>query len=274
MAERQTKVNGVYFLETLKQQWRGTLFWGIALGAMAWLVLAFIPDMEAVKRYEELLKTLPPAILQAFGFNPEQQLTPESFLGSFLFTRFLLLIGVYGVLAGLDITINEEDNGIMEVVLALPVSRTRLLVERFAAFALLTLGLVGMMYAGIFIGTRSSTLELNMGRLFEATLAIAPVVWVIIAVTMLLGVVIRRKVIVIGVAAGVVLSSYFLDALGGAVTDSILNNLRWFSFFAYADTNNVLRDGISLATLSIPVAIVAVLLAGTVMMWQRRDLSA
>lgn len=267
-------MNGVYFFETLKQQWRGTFFWGVALGAMALLVMAFIPDMEAIKRYEELLKSLPTAVLQAFGFNPDEQMTPESFLGSFLFTRFLLLIGVYGVLAGLAVTINEEDDGIMEVVLALPVSRTRLLLERFAALAVLALGLVGMMYVGILIGTQASTLELNMGRLLEATLAITPVLWVIIAVTMLLSVLIRHKAVVIGVAAGVVLTSYFLDALGGAVTDSILNTLRWLSFFAYADTNNVLRDGINFSTLLVPLALVAVLLAGTVMLWQRRDLSA
>ncbi len=265
-------MRGAFFIETLRQNWLSTLGWGIALGALGLLVLTFVPDMEVLQRYGELLKTLPAGLLQAFGFNPQEQLTPEAFLESFLFARFILFIAIFGVICGLAVTTNEEDNGIMEVVLSLPVSRARLMLERFGAFALLTVILALLMFGGLWIGAQMVSIPLNITRVLEGTLVLIPVIYVVIGITMLMGAVIRRKTAVIAVVAGIVVSSYFLDALGAAVANDTLKALRGFSFFSYADINNVLIYGTNWGNIVVLLGLTALLVGSAILVWQRRDI--
>ena len=81
---------------------------------------------------------MPPLLLQAFGMTDAAQLaTPAGFLDFGFFSYMMLVLAAYAVIAGLSVTANEEDRGIMDVLLSLPIPRWRLVVERFLAYALI-----------------------------------------------------------------------------------------------------------------------------------------
>lgn len=262
-------MQGTIFTEAIRRGWRNALYWGIGLGILGLFVLTFIPDMDALKRYEDLLKTLPPALLQSFGINPEEQLTPESFVGSFLFARMLLFISVFGVLAGLELTANDEDSGSMDMLLSLPVPRWRVLMERFAATIVFTLMISLLTFVGLWVGSMLISIPFNVGRFLETSLTLAPLLILIASITALFSVLVRRKLVAVSVTALVVIVAYFLDALASAV--SSLASLRPLSFYAYADMNKVMSAGIQWGDWAVMLVVVGVLMAITLNLWQKRD---
>lgn len=264
-------MNGIVFMQTLRDQWKGALGWGFGLFALSALIVLFVPDMDALKQYEQLLATLPPAVLQAFGVDPSQQLTPDSFISAFLFGRVLLFVAVFAVLAGLNLTVNEEDSGIMDIMMTLPISRARLVLERFSAFILVTVTIVLMMFAGLWVGAQFVTLTFDMGKLLLITLSVIFPIVFMIALTGFIGVLLRRKVLIVSVVAGFIVASYFINALGSAISDGIIANIRWVSFFTYADVNSIITNGFNLGGAGLLVVGTLLLLVGTLALWQRRD---
>jgi ABC-2 type transport system permease protein len=265
-------MQGTIFRIALQKHWRGALAVGIGLGILSAITLLFLPDMDALQRYQELFATMPAGVLQAFGIDTTQALTPDNFVGQFLFARLVLFVGAWSVIVGLNISTNEEDEGIMDLVLALPVARWRIIIERFLAFVLLAILIVVMMFAGIFVGSRFTTIEYNLGGLFLASLVLALPIVVMIALTAFLGAWLRRKSMVITVATIVIVTSYFVDSLGAAITDGVMANVRYTSFFAYADLNAVVTaGGVNALDMGVLLGLIAVLVGGTLYFWQRRD---
>jgi ABC-2 type transport system permease protein len=265
-------MQGTIFRIALQRHWRGALGVGIGLGVLSAITLLFLPDMDALKRYQELFSTMPSGVLQAFGIDTTQALTPDTFVGQFLFARLVLFVGAWAVIAGLNISTNEEDDGIMDVVLALPVARWRIIIERFVAFVLLALLIVVLMFVGIFVGSRFTGIEYNLGGLFLASLVLVLPIVVMIALTAFLGAWLRRKSMVIAIAAIVIVTSYFVDSLGSAITDGFMANVRYTSFFAYADLNAVvMANGVNLLDMVVLLGLIAVLMGGALYFWQRRD---
>lgn len=261
----------VMFRQALRHHWRSALAWGVGVGVLNLLTMSFFPNMDALRQFEQLFRALPPTLMQAFGLNVNEQLTPDSFLASLLFTRVVLILAVYGVLAGASITANEEDAGIMNVLLAQPVARARIFVERVLAHAVLTALVLLLSFGGLLIGSLLIELEVNLTRQFEATFGLYPALMIMIVSTALLGVVLRRRALVLGVAGAFVLGSYFLDTLGAAISEGIMPTLRQFSFLAYNSAADVVARGIqwgdALMLLAVAVGMVLLALVG----WQRRD---
>lgn len=263
---------GVVFTETLRRSWRGMLYWGLGLALLGVMIVTLITDVDALKQMAQLMESLPPALLKAMGMDDLSQLaTPEGFLGGGYFGRVILIMSVFGVISGLNITANEEDQGILDVLLSLPLPRWRLIVEKFAAYALLTVGIILLGFVGLFVGERVSGLEMNTTRLLESSLNLLPIVLLIIAFTTLAGALFRRKSTATAVTAIFVIASYFVDFVGRAASESFLYQLRVISFFSYYDNDGVMRDGLMWGNMALLLALTAVMLAGALWFFQRRD---
>jgi len=264
-------MQGELFLETLRRSGRTALYWGLALAFLSFLSMSFLQDMDALKQYEELFKTLPPALLAAFGMNMSESFTPEAFINLAVFARLALLVPIYGILAGLNISSGEEDEGIMDMVLSSPVARWRIIVERFAAFCLLIVLIALLTFAGLLLGIPFITLPMDITKLLQASLNTIPLMVFTLALTALVATLVRRRSIAIGIVAGVVVGSYFLDALGAAASETIMNSLRVFSYFRYYDSQSVMANGLNLVNLSLLLGGALLMIGGAVYRWERRD---
>lgn len=60
-------------------------------------------------------------------------MTPEGIVAVSFFGKFALLFTAYPVVMGMRVTSNEEDDGILDVLLSLPVARWQVILEKFAA---------------------------------------------------------------------------------------------------------------------------------------------
>lgn len=264
-------MSGVVFLETLRRGWRGMIYWGLGFGLYGLMIMLVVQDSNMLKQYGEISKTLPPALLQLFGGDATSLATPEGFLAYGYFGYLLLIFAVYAILSGLNITANDEDTGIMDVVLSLPMARWRVVLEKFLAYGLMIVGIVAISYLGLLIGTRFSALQVDGSRLLQATINIIPASLLILGFTALAGAVFRSKGTATAVAAFFVVGSYVLNFLGVAASGTLLDKVKGLSFFNYYDHQGVILHGLSAGNVILLLVVMVICAGGAIWSFQRRD---
>jgi ABC-2 type transport system permease protein len=264
-------MNGIVFAETLRRSWRGALYWGLGFALYALLLMLIVKDANILKQYGEIAKAFPPALMQLFGGDATALATPEGFLAYGFFGYLLLVFAVYSILSGLNVTANEEDQGILDVVLSLPLARGRLLLEKFAAYALLTIGIIAFAFIGLILGLPFTALTVDSGRLLQATFNMVPSALLMLAFTTLAGALFRSKGTATAVAALFVIGSYVLNFLGEAASSTVFEQARRLSFFSYYDHNGVMLHGLAWGNVLLLLVVSVALVAGAAWFFQRRD---
>jgi ABC-2 type transport system permease protein len=213
-------------------------------------------------------------MLQMFGGEDATSVaTPAGFLDLMFFSYALLILASYAVIAGLNVTANDEENRVLDVLLSTPVPRWRLVLEKFLAYAVITVGIVLLTFVCTWAGVAlTPTLSLDQGRLLVSTLNLLPSGLLVLAMTILLTSLVRRRNLAAAIAAVVIIASYLIDSLGRQASASFFNAVRFASFYAYYDSSAVIRNGLNWGNVLILVAVTIVLVAGGMWLFQRRNI--
>ena len=110
---------------------RGTFVLVVLLGFFALLVVYIYPSIEtAAGSIEEWLQSLPESFQASFAI--ESYTTIEGFLASEVYQFvWLLLVGLYIAYMAGGIVAGDVESGRIDLLLATPVSRTRVIVEKY-----------------------------------------------------------------------------------------------------------------------------------------------
>ncbi len=266
-------MTGVVFFNTLRRNLRSTLLWAVGMAFLGGYIALFIGDVDALEQMRQLVETLPPVLLQMVGMSDVQALsTPEGFIVFGFFGRALLFLCAYAVIAGMSVSANEEDSGILDIVLSLPLARARFLLEKLLAFTLMTLLIVFVSLLGIVIGVQLSGQQVNMTPILESSIMMLPGLLLVTAFTAFSGVLLRRRTAALAIAAVFVVGSYFSDFIGSAASDTFASSLSSLSFFSYVDPEQVLATGLNAGNLLLLLTITGVLVTGAVWLFNRRDI--
>ena len=126
-------------LGPLRQLRRSILGWGIGLGALVAVTIAFWPAFRGSSGISEAIDQLPAGVIDAFGLAGFG--TPAGFLRGNLYEFIVpLLLAVAAVAAANSLTAGEEDAGRLELYLSEPLTRQSVFAGRVGA-------LVGWMVA-------------------------------------------------------------------------------------------------------------------------------
>jgi ABC-2 type transport system permease protein len=215
-------------------------------------------------------------MLQAAGIGDDMTFatTPEGIVALVFFGKFALFFVAYPVVIGMRVTADEETDGMMDILLSLPVERARVVVEKVAAYLLTMVLLTGVIFVGVWVGAQLIKVPLNTGRLVESTLNLLPTLTFVLAVTVFVGALLGRRSWALGVVTTFVLGSYMLDTIGGMAKESMVGSLRLLSFFNHYNPSGVMQFGLSWPTVMGLLALSVVLFAGGVWAFQRRDIGA
>ncbi|MFN8419323.1 MAG: ABC transporter permease subunit [Anaerolineae bacterium] len=258
-------------METLRRNIRGAVIIGALIAFLGVVLVYLIPNADVLKQYGELMQSMPAFLINMVGGADAQFMaSPEGLLALGFYGRVNLIFAIYALVAGLNITANEEDRGIMDVLLTTPLPRWYVIVEKFVAYALIMILIALISWLGLWLTTRTSNVfVIDGGRLFEATINLVPGSLVVIAVSALIATIVRRRGTATALAAAFVAFSYFGDVLGMTASDVAF--LRKVSFFSYYDSTALLQTGTQWSSVIglLVVAVIAVI--GSVWAWQRRD---
>ena len=262
---------GTVFAEILRRHWRQVLYWGLGIAVLIVYVLVVTADSEVLAGYAEMVAKFPPALMEMFGLDAETVGTIEGFLAFGVFTYSAIILAVYAIIAGLSITANEEDAGILDVVLSLPLPRWRVVLEKLAAYSVILLGIVAIGCAVAVLRLQASEYQLDMGNLVQSFLNLVPITMLIMAFTAFVASLVRGRNTAAAIAAVFVIASYLIDSLGGMLGGQLAETLSRFSVFYYLDAEAVLRSGLVWTHVVGLLAVTGLLAAGSVWAFERRD---
>jgi len=265
---------GSVFSETIKQTWRQMLYWGIGLAAMAMLIVLMVPlfDMQAMR---SLLESFSPAILAMVGVGSDFEIfsTNEGFVAIGFFSKSALIFTVYPVVVGMRISANEEDEGTSDLLLSLPITRARVMTEKFLAYALSCVGIVILIYLGLHLGVILGGVELDVSRLAAITFYLIPLMVFIMAATMLITVSVRRRSVALGLVTALIIVSYMLQAIGEMAEGTVAEPVGAVSFFTYYNGSDILSQGFIWPHIAGFVGLSAVLLLAALYRYEQREIA-
>lgn len=131
----------------VRQTRRALVGWGIGLGCLVAVTVAFWPAFAGSSGISEAIDQLPAGLVDAFGL--EGFGTPAGFLRGNLYEFVVpLLLAVAAIAVANGLTAAEEDAGRMETVVTQPVSRRSVLLGRSVALviwlAVMTAAILGV----------------------------------------------------------------------------------------------------------------------------------
>jgi ABC-2 type transport system permease protein len=261
------------FAKTLRDVRRALVWWSLGLVGLVALTVSVFPSIRDDPSLNRTLRELPESVKNLFSFGGQFDLTsPAGYLGSRLFSFIVpLLLVIAAVGAGARGLAGEEEGGTLDLLLANPVSRGRLTVEKLCALAveLAVLGLV--LWLSLLVATSEVDMAISAGHLAAATAAAVLLALGFGAIALAVGGATGRRATAIGTAAAAAVASYLVNSLAPQV--DALTGLQKATPFYYYAAHDPLRHGLDAwhALFLVAVAVAASVLAP--LLFDRRDLT-
>jgi ABC-2 type transport system permease protein len=261
------------YAKSLRDMRRSIVWWSLGLIAIAALMVAVYPTVRDNPDLNKLVENYPDALKAFIAFGGELDYTSGAgYLGSELFAFMVpLLLAIAAIGAGARATAGEEEAGTIDLLLANPVSRRRLIVEKAAALVteVALLGLV--LWASLLVGVEIVGMDVSAANLAGATCAAALLALSFGAIAVLAGAISGRRSVAIGVPAAVGVASYLISSLGSLV-DSLEFARKASPYYHYV-ASDPLRHGLALVHVGYLIGIGIIAIALAVLAFERRDLA-
>lgn len=252
--------------KTLRDHRVATIAVALTVIAMAFLVTVIYPS------YRDTLSEMEvPAGFEGF-LGEEGWSTPEGFLGAEFFSWIPLILAVLAVIAGTAAVAGEEGDGTLDLLLAQPISRRRLLLGKLAGAAL-ALALSAMLALPAFwAGQLFVDMPISNLRLVAGCAMLIPTALLYLAIAAWAGAALPTRGAAVVVASAVVVIGFFLQLIGAAV-DS-LHVLLYFSPTHWGDSREALEHGFPWLRAAGLLAVAALFVVLALRAFDRRDIGA
>jgi ABC-2 type transport system permease protein len=259
--------------KVLHDQWRVLAVWTVVSGVFAAFYLSLYPSIGAVEQMRQLLDSMPPALRAMFAAEGVDIGTPAGYLNVELFTFMVpLLVLAVSLPAAGGATAGEEERGTLELLLANPIPRWRVAVEKFIAIVVETAIVVAGIWIALALTARVAGIDLALDRVAAALASAAILGLVIGALAMAIGAVSGSRMLSIGIALAVAVGGFFINALAPLVEG--LKAWRVISPHYHYIGYDPLANGLDAGHAVIRLVATGVVLGFAVLAFERRDLRA
>ena len=266
-------MTGIVVSNVLRTSWKQILYWGVGLGLIGFYIVFIAADSAILEGYADLFESMPPGMLEAFGASSTDMLrTAEGWIVSIFVSESTLFLSAFAVMAGLNISANDEQSGIMDVVLSLPISRSSYILERWIGYALIALAIILVCTGITLLGIVTIGVDADTGAVFASMLNLYPGTLLVMTVTSLLTSVLRRRAVAIGIAVVFVVGSYISGIIGGMASGAIAELMKNLSYFSYAQGEEIVLGAYDPAGTIGLVLVVLIGFALSVKMFNGRDI--
>ena len=256
---------------TLWQRRWSTMWWSIGAFGLIFLNMIFYPSFrDQAAELQKSFENLPDAAVQLFGGSTDF-FSPVGFVNSQIFFLMLpLILGILTIGLGSGLLAREEQDQTIEMLLARPVSRSKLLAAKgIAGVIILTIvTLAGL--ATTLVTAKIVDLDIATMPLVQVT----AVCWLLVlsfgAIAFLLSAIGKTRGASLGIATLVAIGGYLVSSLAGTV-DWLKTPSKAFPF-NYYESEAILRGNANWNNLIFFAAVVAVGAALSWLVFRRRDI--
>lgn len=267
----------IYRKALADQKWMVVGF-GASLALMAMLVVFIWPSY----RDDLAFFDIPPAF-QAF-LGELSIATPAGFLSAEFYSWIPILMLVYAVIQGTGALAGEEGAGTMDLLLAQPVSRSRVVLEKAAATVTGAALIVAIGYLGWLVSMPFVAMEPDPSMAFDdiasvtladtlvANINLLPITLFFFGIALYAGAVAPSRAIAAGAVVGLATAAYFVQVLVNGV--DLLEPLKYLTPFYYYGNGMPLVRGLNWPHVTLLLGIAAAFVALALHAFASRDISS
>jgi ABC-2 type transport system permease protein len=261
------------FAKTVRERLRAFRWWCLVTIGFVSLYGSVYPSIRGKESLNKLLKDYPEALKNLVGFGGNLDfVSGAGYLGSEVFSFWapIVLLAV-AIAAGSSALAGEEESGTLDLLLSLPLSRSRCLLEKLAALVCETSALAFLLWILLVIVSHADAMGVSTGRLAAAVLAALLFALDFGILALALGAATGRRALAIGVSATLAVAADIINAL--APMASWLDKIKLASPFYYYSHGDPLRNGVNVRDALILLAVAVVFAVIAPGLFRRRDLT-
>ena len=263
----------IILAKTLRDQRRALVGWTIGMAALVLLYASFYPSIRSnADTLNKYMETLPEALRNIVGRSGDIS-SPVGYVRSEIFsTMGPLLLLILAIGAGARAVAGEEEGRTLDLLLANPVRRRAVVLQKFWAMVASTSG-VGLVLL-VSIAVFGPAFGLHIGLVDVAAAVVSAIVLAVGfgSVALAVGCWRGRRAVAVAASTSLAVAAYLLNILAPSV--EALSRYQVLSPFYHYIEYDPLRTGFSALHLSVLVAIAAVALALALLAFERRDLAS
>jgi beta-exotoxin I transport system permease protein len=257
------------FERTFHEERRAVTGWTVGLVALALTYIAMFPTIRGNQLFSQLFESYPKAIREMFGVA--DYTSGPGYLRAEVFSLTApLLLSIFAIVWGSDLTAGEEQRRTIDILMANPVSRRRVVLEKWAAFLIGTAIAAAGLWLTLLVTGPLVRLDVAVTALSAATLASWLVAVVFGTIALLVGAATGRRGLARGLGALVAVTAYLVSSLSELV--GALRPIRPASPWYHALGVDPLTGGFQPFHLGLLVAALLVAAALAVVAFEHRDL--
>lgn len=188
--------------------------WGLGIALLGLIIVPFYDVFGGQQeQFQQMIESYPEEFLAFFGGDVTSVLTPEGYLKMYAFSMLPIIIGIFSVLAGSGLIVNDEERGRLDLIVTHPVGRTSLFFGRFLGLfgAAISILLVGWLGFCILLG--QSTLDMTWGQLAVPFVSLLAQIMIYAALAILLSMLLPTRNLAAMVTGVVLAVSYFMSSM-------------------------------------------------------------
>ncbi|HHW31536.1 MAG TPA: ABC transporter permease subunit [Clostridiaceae bacterium] len=232
----------------IKNNWKGTLKWTIALCIITFMLLAFFPSMqtESMKALAGAkLEGIDPALLEALGLGELMDFTVITNFFGYILQYITLAIMVFVTQVAVNMLVKEETEGTIEFLYSKPISRSAILIQKVLANILSFILLLAALSVITLVGYISFS-EYNIAESIEEVgIFYGSVLYiglVFMSLGILLSTLLKSSKGSSGVVIAIVFGTFILGIMGVLIDE--LSFLTYFSPMDWIKTKKLMTEGI------------------------------
>ena len=247
---------------------KGSLYLSAGMALLTAMVIWVYPSFSSAFSEDELLDAYPPELLQLFDVETMSSL--EGFLSFELYTfGWVILLALYFAYSAAGIIADDVERGRMDTYLALPVSRSRLLVERFASVAVPIVTVNLTTPAVVLAGSWLVDEPISAADVLTTHLLSIPYLFTCAGIGLAFSVLFDRAGVAQRAALGVTFFLYLMESLVQGTDYELLGALSPMRYFS---PNEILLDGsYDLLGAAVLVGMTLALVLASAALFTRRD---
>ncbi len=212
-------------LTTLRHTYIGKkaqiLGWGLGLALYGLLIVPMYDTFVAQgEQFQQMISSYPPEFLAFFGATVNSMLTPAGFLGMYAFSMLPIIIGIFSVIAGSALILDDEERGRLDLIIAHPIGRSSFFFGRTLGILATTLTIHILGWLGFSMLLGGSSLAVSWGQMAVPFLSLLVQTLFYIALSLMLSMLMPSRNLAAVVSGAIMVTSYFVSSLA-SINDSM-----------------------------------------------------
>lgn len=247
------------------------LGWSAVMFFMVFVLLSFYPSLSDTKAFDQLSSTVP-AQLKGFIGSSDSFHTLKGYIATQLYDiRVPLLLMIMALVLAQGLAGSDEEKGSLRTLLTTPLSRGRVLWERWLAGVLI----IGVTIIPTVIGAYVGTAIIGENVPTEMVWRLALMSWLFgiaaFSITYAVGAATGKRGLMMAIGLAVTFGSFIISSFAKSV--DWLDTAKYVSLLNYYDTNSIKDGAFNIGDIWILVSIIIIVMLVAQLCFRRRDVA-